>query len=214
MANPPALPHLDDGLDRSEGGVGEFFELAGHFVEGDAVGDPEVGVDFPFADESDDFVEIFRHRIARGEQGEFASMEDWGVGECEIGSGNPHIDDAAGEGGVFEAGGHRLRTAGGIDDHVRKFATGDGIQFRKVGAIRLEGYRMLDAEMLFAELKAAGNHVHHDGFHIHQFEKLQTGKPDGTRADDEHAFTRLGIPTLHGMIADCQGLHQSELIIR
>jgi len=37
--------HLDDDLDGSEGGVGELGEAGGDVVEGEAVGNPEVGVD-------------------------------------------------------------------------------------------------------------------------------------------------------------------------
>jgi hypothetical protein len=37
--------HFDDDLDGSEGGVGELGEAGGDVVEGEAVGNPEVGVD-------------------------------------------------------------------------------------------------------------------------------------------------------------------------
>lgn len=80
--------------------MGEFFW---DFVEADAVGDPDVGVDFALADEVDDFGEIGWQGVARGEQGEFAAMEDGGVWELEIRGGDADVNDATGESGVFEA---------------------------------------------------------------------------------------------------------------
>ncbi len=43
------LLYFDDGFDGAEVGVGELGEFFWDFVEGDAVGDPEVGVDFSLA---------------------------------------------------------------------------------------------------------------------------------------------------------------------
>ena len=45
-------------FDSAEVGVGELGEFLWDFIKGNAVGDPEVGVDFSFADEVDDFWEI------------------------------------------------------------------------------------------------------------------------------------------------------------
>jgi hypothetical protein len=44
---------FDDGFDRAECGIGEFFKLGWNLGEGDAVGDPEVGVDFPLEGDAD-----------------------------------------------------------------------------------------------------------------------------------------------------------------
>jgi hypothetical protein len=53
-----------------------LFEFFRDFVEGDAVGDPDVGVDFALADQVDDFREIGGQGVAGGEEGEFAAVED------------------------------------------------------------------------------------------------------------------------------------------
>ena len=68
-------------------------------------------------------------------------------------------------------------------------------------------------ESSLTEIQTALHHVHDDGLHIHQFEKLETREPDRTGADDEHGLTRLGIPALHGVIADGERLDERELVI-
>ena len=61
------LSYFDDGFDGTEVGVGELGKFFRDFVEGDAVGDPEVGVDFSFADELDDFREIGGEGVSGGQ---------------------------------------------------------------------------------------------------------------------------------------------------
>ncbi len=50
--------HPDDCFDCAEVWVGELGEFFRDFFEGNAVGDPEIGVDFALSDEIDDFWEI------------------------------------------------------------------------------------------------------------------------------------------------------------
>ncbi len=95
--------------------MGEFFW---DFVEADAVGDPDVGVDFALADEVDDFREVGWKGVAGSEEGEFAAVEYGSVRELKIRGGDADVDDATGERGVFEASGHGTRRAGGVDDHI------------------------------------------------------------------------------------------------
>ena len=80
-------------------------------------------------------------------------------------------------------------------------------------AVRLEGDRVLDAEVFLAEIQAALDHVHDDGFHVHQLEEFQASEADGTGADDEHGLAGLGISTLDGVVADGERLDERELVV-
>lgn len=61
------LADFDDGFDGTHGRVGELSKFFGDFVDGDAVGDPDVGVDFFVFDELDDFREIAGVSVSRRE---------------------------------------------------------------------------------------------------------------------------------------------------
>ena len=73
--------------------------------------------------------------------------------------------------------------------------------------------RVLDAEVFAAEIQAALDHVHDDGFHIHQLEELKAGEADRAGADDQHGFARLRVGALDGVVADGEGFDQRELVI-
>ena len=141
-------------------------------------------------------------------------MENGRVGEGEIGSGDTNIDDTSGEGGKLKAGGHRARRAGGVDDDIGELAMGDLFELGEMRAVGFGEDAGFDAEIISAEIEAALHHVHHDDVHaVHQFEEFQTREADGTRADDEHGFAGFGIASLHGVVADGEGLDEGELIV-
>ena len=67
IVNPLFLADFDDGLDGAHGGVGELGEFFRDFVESDAMGDPQIGVDFFLLNELDDFREIAGVSVSRRE---------------------------------------------------------------------------------------------------------------------------------------------------
>ena len=54
------LSNFNNGFDRAECGIGEFIKFRWHIFKGDAVGDPETGIDFTVANQLNDMIEIFR----------------------------------------------------------------------------------------------------------------------------------------------------------
>ena len=82
-------------------------------------------------DDIDDVVEVLGQGVAGGEEGEFAAVEDRGVGKVEVVGGDADVDHATGEGGVVEAGGHGLRAAGGVDHDIGEMPVGEGLEFRQ-----------------------------------------------------------------------------------
>ena len=133
--------------------------------------------------------------------------------EAELLGGDADIDYATGEGGVFEAGGHRLGGASGVDDHVGELTVRDGFEFGEVRAIGLWLDGVADAEVFPAEGEAALDHVHHDHVEVHEFQELQAGEADRSRADDEDGFTGLRVAALDGVVADGEGLDEGELVV-
>ncbi len=192
--------------------MGEFF---GDFVEGDAVGDPDIGVDFALADEVDDFREIGWQGVAGGKKGELAAVEDRGVGKLEIRGGDSDIDDTAREGCELEAGGHGTRRAGGVDDHVAEISVGEFFEIGKMGTIGFGEDTVFDAEVFGAEIESALNHVHDD--HVdsfHEFQEFKTSEADRARADDEDGFTGFRVAALDGVVTNGEGLDEGELVVR
>ena len=61
------LADFDDGFDGTHGRVGELGKFFRNFIDGDAVGNPDVGVDFFVFDELDDFREIAGVSVSRRE---------------------------------------------------------------------------------------------------------------------------------------------------
>ena len=51
------LGNFDDGLDGSATGIGKSCKFRGDVVEGQAVGDPDIGVDLSVGNEGDDLPE-------------------------------------------------------------------------------------------------------------------------------------------------------------
>lgn len=100
------LLDFDDGFDGTEFGIGEFVEFGGDFFDGEAVGDPDLGVDVTGFDDFDDLAEVGGEGVSRGEESLLAAVEDGGVGEVEIFGGDADIDDAGGVAAEIEAGGH------------------------------------------------------------------------------------------------------------
>ena len=189
-------------------------ELFSDFVEGDAVGDPDVGVDFALADEVDDFREIGGQGVAGGEQGEFAAVENRGVGELKIGGGDADIHHAAGEGGELETGGHGARGAGGVNDHVAEISVGEGFEIGEVRAVGFGEDAVFDAEVFRAEIQTALHHVHDDHVHaFHEFQELQASEADGAGTDDEDGFAGFRVAAMDGVVADGEGLDEGELVV-
>ncbi len=206
--------NLNDCLDGSKVGIGELVELFRDFVEGDAVGDPDVGVDSAFADEVDDFREIRGEGVSGCEEGEFAAVEHRGVGEGEIGGGDAHENDAAGEGCVFETGGHGAGGAGGVDNDVGQVSSGCSLEIGEVGAVALCEDAGFDSEIFRAKTESPLNHVHDDDVHpVHEFQEFKAGEADGAGTDDENGFAGFGIAALDGVVADGEGLDEGELFV-
>ena len=146
--------HLNNRFQSSEVGVGELGEFFGDFFDGEAVGDPGLGVDFSFFDDFDDVAEVRREGVAGGEEGLLAAVEDGGVGEGEVLGGDADINDAGGEGSELETAGHGVVGASGIDDHVGEVAIGEVFEFFQMGAVLVELDALGEAEVVGAEVES------------------------------------------------------------
>jgi hypothetical protein len=208
------LLDFDDGFDRSEIRIGKFIELGGDFFDGEAVGDPDLGVDVAGFNDFNDFAKVGGKGVAGGEEGLLTAMEDGGVGKGEVFGGDADVDDTGGEAPVFEAGGHGFDRAGGIDDDVGKVAVGQFLELGEVGSVHLEWDAIFDAELVSTEGEAGLHHVHDDDFDIgHELEEFEAGEADGSGPDDEDGFARLGVAALDGVVADGEGFNEGEFIV-
>ncbi len=95
------------------------------------------------------------------------------MGEAKIRGGDAYVNDAAGVGGVFEAGGHRMRAACGVYDDIGEVAAGGFLKIGEVGAVGFDEDAGFDAEGFRAEIETAFDHVHDNDVHaFHKFEEL------------------------------------------
>ncbi len=204
----------DDRFDGAEFGVGEFVEFGGDVFDVESVGDPELGIDVTGLDDFDDLGEVGGKGVAGCEEGLLAPVEDGGMREGEIESGDADVNDAGGEASELEAGGHGLVRSGGVDDDRGKVAVGHFLEFGEVGAVPVELDPVFDAEVFGTEVEAGLNHVHDDDLDAgHELEELEAREADGAGTDDEDRFAGLGIPALDGVVADSEGLDEGELVV-
>lgn len=177
------------------------------------MGDPGVGEDFAVADEADDFREVVGEGVATGEEGEFAAVEDGGVGEGEGAGGDADVDDAAGEGGEFEAVGHGGGAAGGVDDEVCEAAVG-GFEDALDVFVGIGGGEGGDGgDVVVDEVEAGLDAIEDDDVEVEEFEEFEAGEADGSCADDEGGFSGLGVSAVDGVFADGEGFDEGELVV-
>ena len=104
IAGGPQSWKFDDGLDRSSAGIGECGELIGDVVEGQTIGNPDIGVDLAIGNKADDLSKIGRQRVTACKEGEFPAVKHRGMRKRKGFGCDTDVNHPAGEGSVFEAG--------------------------------------------------------------------------------------------------------------
>jgi hypothetical protein len=175
------------------------------------MGAQRVGRNAPRAQRCEDFVEILPRRIAAAEQRRLALVK-LGISEGDGIAHDADQDIGAAMGDIIEAGVHRLGAAGGVENAIEKFFSGQARQFGF--HLRVGAQAMIDADFAPAKIEAILARVERGDAGSLQFGENHAGDADRPGADDENAAPRRQRVAADGMGADGEKFDHRRLIER
>src|SRR4051812_19379608 len=163
------------------------------------MGNPRLGLDSAVTDKLEDAGELAGDRVARGEQRELAAMKQRVVQGHGL-RGDADVDHTPTEVRVFNRAAHAGGVSGGIEYHVGRRRRFQGFVHLVELVIRADEFTAARIRFDYGQAGAG---------EPDEFDHAET---DGARANHEHPFGCIWLTPVHGVAANGEGLHQSELV--